>query len=137
MTKNRMELIRQIRKWLEEDTDDMLRERLRLFAQVLMGAEIDQVCGAKHGSRSPDRVNHRNGHRSRRWDTRVGTIDLMIPKPRKWTYFPAFLLELRRSSERALVNVIAKNYVKGVSTRRTEKLFETMGIVGNSKSQVS
>lgn len=137
MTKNRMELVGQIRKWLEEDADDMLREMLRLFAQVLMGAEADQQCGAEHGSRSPERVNHRNGYRSRRWDTRVGTIDLMIPKLRKGTYFPDFLLEPRRRSERALVNVIAESYVNGVSTRRTEKLIEAMGIAGISKSQVS
>ena len=64
MTKNRMELVRQIRKWLEEDADDMLREMLHLFAQVLMGAEADELCGAERGSRSPDRVNHRNGYRS-------------------------------------------------------------------------
>lgn len=132
-----MELVGQIRKWLEEDADDMLREMLRLFAQVLMGAEADQQCGAEHGSRSPERVNHRNGYRSRRWDTRVGTIDLMIPKLRKGTYFPDFLLEPRRRSERALVNVIAESYVNGVSTRRTEKLIEAMGIAGISKSQVS
>jgi transposase-like protein len=132
-----MELVRQIRKWLEEDADDMLREMLRLFARVLMGAEADQLCGAEHGARSPDRVNSRNGYRSRRWDTRVGTIDLMIPKLRKGAYFPDFLLEPRRRSERALVNVIAESYVNGVSTRRTEKLVEAMGIVGISKSQVS
>lgn len=132
-----MELVHQIRKWLEEDADDMLREMLRLFAQVLMGAEADQLCGAEHGSRNPDRVNHRNGYRGRRWDTRVGTIDLRIPKLRKGTYFPDFLLEPRRQSERALVNVIAESYVNGVSTRRMEKLVEAMGIVGISKSQVS
>ncbi len=137
MAKNRMELIRQIRKWLEEDADDMLQEMLRLFAQVLMGAEADELCGAERGARSPDRVNYRNGYRSRRWDTRVGTIDLMIPKLRKGTYFPDFLLEPRRRSERALVNVIAESYVNGVSTRKTEKLVEAMGIVGISKSQVS
>jgi putative transposase len=137
VTKNRMELVRQIRKWLEEDADDMLREMLRVFAQVLMGAEADHQCGAEHGSRSPERINHRNGYRSRRWDTRVGTIDLRIPKLRRGTYFPDFLLEPRRRSERALVNVIAESYVNGVSTRRTEKLVEAMGIVGISKSQVS
>ena len=137
MTKNRMELIRQIRKWLEEDADDMLREMLRVFAQVLMGAEADHQCGAEHGSRSPERINHRNGYRSRRWDTRVGTIDLKIPKLRRGTYFPDFLLEPRRRSERALVNVIAESYINGVSTRKTEKLVEAMGIVGISKSQVS
>lgn len=132
MTKNKMELVRQIRKWLEEDADDMLPEMLRLFAQVLMGADADQLCGAERGSRSPDRINHRNGYRPRRWDTRVGTIDLMIPKLRKGKYVPDFLFEPRRRSERALVNVIAESYVNGVSTRKTEKLVEAMVIVGIS-----
>jgi len=132
-----MELIGRIRKWLEEDADDVLLEMLGLFAQVLMGAEADQLCGAEHSSRSPDRVNHRNGYRGRRWDTRVGTIELSIPKLRKGSYFPHFLLEPRRRSERALVNVIAESYVNGVSTRRVEKLVEAMGISGISKSQVS
>ena len=74
MTSNRMKLIGEIRKWLEEDADDMLREMLRIFAEVLMSAEADQICGAEHGERSPDRVNQRNGYRSRRWDTRTGLV---------------------------------------------------------------
>lgn len=137
MATNRMKLIGQIRKWLEEDADDMLREMLRLFAETLMGAEADQQCGADRGTRSPDRVNHRNGYRERRWDTRVGTIDLKIPKLRRGSYFPHFLLEPRRRSERALVSVIAESYVNGVSTRKVEKLIEALGIAGISKSQVS
>ncbi len=137
MAKNRMELITDIRKWLEEDAGDVLREMLRLFAEALMSAEADQLCGAEHGTRSPDRVNHRNGYRDRRWDTRTGTIDLRIPRLRKGSYFPHFLLEPRRRSERALVSVIAESYVNGVSTRKVEKLAEAMGIIGLSKSQVS
>jgi transposase-like protein len=132
-----MELITDIRKWLEEDAGDVLREMLRLFAEALMSAEADQLCGAEHGTRSPDRVNHRNGYRDRRWDTRTGTIDLRIPRLRKGSYFPHFLLEPRRRSERALVSVIAESYVNGVSTRKVEKLAEAMGIIGLSKSQVS
>lgn len=137
MTTNRMKLIGEIRKWLEEDADDMLREMLRIFAEVLMSAEADQICGAEHGERSPDRVNQRNGYRGRRWDTRTGTIDLKIPKLRTGSYFPHFLLEPRRRSERALVSVIAESYVNGVSTRKVDKIVEAMGIVGISKSQVS
>jgi transposase-like protein len=134
---NRMKLIGEIRKWLEDDAADVLREMLRLFAESLMGAEADQMCGAEHGSRSPDRVNHRNGYRERRWDTRVGTIDLRIPKLRRGSYFPHFLLEPRRRSERALVSVIAECYVNGVSTRKVERLAEALGIVDISKSQVA
>jgi transposase-like protein len=132
-----MELIGEIRKWLVEDAGDMLQEMVRLVAETLMSAEANSLCGAEHGSRSPDRVNHRNGYRERRWDTRVGTIDLRIPKLRRGSYFPDFLLEPRRRSERAMVNVIAESYVNGVSTRKVEKLAVAMGIIGISKSQVS
>jgi len=137
VTTNRMKLVGEIRKWFEEDRDDLLREMLQLFAQVLMSAEVDQLCGAEQGARSPERVNHRNGYRERRWDTRVGTIDLRIPKLRHGSFFPHSLLEPRRRSERALTNVIAEAYVAGVSTRRVEHLVEALGIDGISKSQVS
>ena len=89
-----------------------------------MSAEVDAVCGAVHGERNPERVNHRNGFRTRRWDTRVGSIDLRIPKLRKGSYFPATLLEPRRRSEKALLNVVAESYVLGVSTRKVDRLVE-------------
>jgi transposase-like protein len=82
-------------------------------------------------------VNYRNGYRERRWDTRTGTIELAIPKLRQGSYFPEWLLERRRRSEQALVSVVATSYLLGVSTRRVEKLAETLGIKSLSKSQVS
>jgi len=126
-----------IRKQLEEAEPDLLRELLHDVVDRIMGAEVDALAGAAHGERTPGRTNRRNGYRERRWDTRVGTIDLRIPKLRKDSYFPDWLLEPRRRSERALTAVIAEAYVLGVSTRRVEELVQTLGIAGISKSQVS
>ena len=92
--------------------------------------------GAEYGERSPERVTQRNGYRSRAWDTRVGTMDLRIPKLREGSYFPS-LLEPRRRSERALLAVIQQAYVEGVSTRRVDDLVKALGCEGISKSQVS
>jgi transposase-like protein len=102
-----------------------------------MSAEADAICGAPYGERSPDRVNTRNGYRSHRFDTRVGTLSLEIPKLRSDSYYPDWLLEDRRRAERALIAVVAECYVKGVSTRRVDGLIRTLGIEGISKSQVS
>jgi transposase-like protein len=107
------------------------------FVQALMGAEADAVCGAEYGMRSEERTNTRNGYRHRDWDTRAGTIDLAIPKLRSGSYFPDWLLERRRRAEAALISVVATSYLLGVSTRRMEKLVETLGITRLSKSQVS
>jgi Transposase and inactivated derivatives len=126
-----------LRKQLEEADPDLLREMVRSFAETLMSADADEVCGAPYGTVSPDRVNRRNGYRTRRWDTRVGTIDLRIPKLREGTYFPDWLLDARTRAERAFVQCVAEAYVRGVSTRRVEGLVETLGIASLSKSQVS
>jgi len=126
-----------LRKHLEEADTDLLREIVRTFVQSLMSAEADAICGAPYGERSADRVNRRNGYRDRRFDTRAGTIDLAVPKLRAGSYFPGWLLEPRRRAERALVQVVAECYVKGVSTRRVDGLVKTLGIEGISKSQVS
>ena len=91
---------------------------------------------AGYNERSDDRLNSRNGHRARRWDTRAGTISLDIPKLRQGSYMPS-LLEPRRRAEQALVSVICQAYVEGVSTRRVDDLVRSMGIDGMSKSQVS
>jgi len=88
-------------------------------------------------SRSPDRQNRRNGYRTRRWDTRAGTIDLAIPKVRQGTYYPDWLLEPRRRAEKALVAAVCEAYVLGLSTRSVDTLVQTMGLAGMSKSQVS
>jgi transposase-like protein len=82
-------------------------------------------------------VNQRNGYRHRELDTRVGTIDVAIPKLRTGSYFPEWLLERRKRAESALVSVVATCYLLGVSTRRMDKLVQSLGITGLSKSQVS
>lgn len=122
---------------LAEASPDVLRELMSTFIQALMSAEADAVCGAGYGERSEERVNSRNGYRHRDFDTRVGTIDLAIPKLRSGSYFPEWLLERRKRAERALTSVVATCYLLGVSTRRMEKLVESLGVKGLSKSQVS
>lgn len=84
---------------------------------------MSELTGAAKGERAPDRrLTNRNGYRERRWDTRVGTIDLAIPKVRDGSYFPS-LLEPRRRAERALLPVVQEAYVAGGATdvpRRTD-----------------
>jgi putative transposase len=127
--------------WLHEQlaqaSPDLLRAMVATFAEALMGADADAVCGAPFGVRSEERTNTRNGYRRREWDTRAGSIELAIPKLRTGSYFPDWLLERRRRAEAALVSVVATSYLLGVSTRRMEKLVETLGITRLSKSQVS
>jgi len=122
---------------LERAEPDLLRAMLSNFVQALMSAETDAVCGAPYGARSSERTNSRNGYRTRDFDTRAGTIEVAIPKLREGSYFPDWLLERRKRAERALVRVVATSYLLGVSTRRMEKLVETLGISRLSKSQVS
>jgi putative transposase len=126
-----------LRKRLEAASPDLLREMLQAVVETVMGAEADLRRGAPHGARSAARVNHRNGYRAREWDTRVGTIELAIPKLRRGSYFPDWLLEPRRRAERALVAVVAESYVHGLSTRKVEDLVRALGIERLSKSQVS
>src|SRR5436190_19057897 len=127
--------------WLSEQlgqaSPDLLRQMITTFVQALMGAEADAVCGAEYGVRSDERTNTRNGYRRREWDTRAGTIELAIPKLRSGTYFPDWLLERRKRAEAALTTVVATSYLLGVSTRRMEKLVESLGITRLSRSQVS
>ena len=122
---------------LSQASPDLLRQMVQIFAEALMSADADAVCGAAYGQRSPDRRNIRNGYRWRGWDTRAGSIELAVPKLREGSYFPDWLLERRRRAESALVSVVATSYLLGVSTRRMEKLVQTLGITGLSKSQVS
>ena len=126
-----------LRKQLETDDNDLLRAMVCSFGEELMSAEANVVCGAGYGEVSADRINRRNGYRSRRWDTRVGSIDLKIPKLRTGSYFPDWLLDARTRSERAFIQVVTEAYVRGVSTRRVEGLVETLGVTSLSKSQVS
>ena len=126
-------------KQLEGDDGDvdLARAMLAAFAQTLMSAQASAVCGAGFNERSEERVNSRNGYRTRDWDTRVGTIELAVPKLREGTYYPDWLLVPRRRAEQALVAVIGQAYVEGVSTRRVDDLVKAMGIDGISSSQVS
>src|SRR5207245_4159077 len=86
--------------------------------------------------RATDRNGERNGYRDRAWDTRVGSIELRVPRVRDGGYYPA-LLEPRRRGERALVAVVQEAYVQGISTRRVDDLVKALGMSGISKSQVS
>jgi putative transposase len=133
MTATNMDL----KELLEKTADtDFLREMIGFTAQRLMELEVETLTGAAHGNRSADRLTHRNGYRSREWDTRAGTVELHIPKIRKGSYFPGFL-EPRRMGEKALSAVIQEAYIQGVSTRSVDNLVQAMGMTGISKSQVS
>ena len=125
-----------LRKQLDEG-DDSLKALLKQFAEQLMSADASAQCGADYRSRSEERVNSRNGYRMRQWDTRVGSIELAVPKLRHGSYFPSWLLEPRRRAEKALTAVVMEAYVQGVSTRRVEDLVQSLGIDRLSKSQVS
>jgi putative transposase len=103
---------------LASASPDLLREMIKSFAQQMMNAEVEQLCGAAYGEVSAGRVNSRNGYRRREWDTRAGTVELAIPKLRQGSYYPEWLLERRRRAERALATVVATSYLLGVSTRR-------------------
>jgi transposase-like protein len=122
---------------LTDASPDLMRHLLGTVINSLLSADADNVCGAEYGQSSPDRVNSRNGYRHRELDTRVGTIDVAIPKLRSGSYFPEWLLERRKRAEAALVSVVATCYLLGVSTRRMDKLVQTLGINSLSKSQVS
>lgn len=122
---------------LAEASPDLMREMLSTFIHSLLSAQADTVCGADYGTRSPERTNRRNGYRHRDFDTRVGTLDVAIPKLREGSYFPDWLLQRRRRAEAALTTVVATCYLLGVSTRRMDKLVQSLGITGLSKSQVS
>ena len=136
MVKQRMDLLELLRKRGMDGDVDFLREALRVLVDGIMDAEVSAQIGAEHGERSPERVTYRNGYRNRTWDTRVGTMELHIPKLREGSYFPS-LLEPRRRSEKALLSVIQQAYVEGVSTRRVDDLIKALGCDGISSSQVS
>jgi putative transposase len=122
---------------LAEASPDLMRSLLQSIINALLSADADAVVGAEYGCPSVSRAAQRNGYRHRPLDTRVGTIDAAIPKLRKGTYFPEWLLERRKRSEAALITVVADCYLAGVSTRRMDKLVKTLGIDSLSKSQVS
>jgi transposase-like protein len=122
---------------LAEASPDLMRSLLQTMINALLSADADAVVGAEYGRPTLGRTAQRNGYRHRDLDTRVGTIDVAIPKLRKGTYFPEWLLERRKRAETALITVVADCYLAGVSTRRMDKLVKTLGIDSLSKSQVS
>jgi putative transposase len=133
MTEDSMALVELAEK---HGNGDFLRELGQWTLQRLMELEAEGRCGAERHERSPERVNQRNGYRDRQLETRIGTMELRIPKLRTGTYYPSFL-EPRKASEQALVAVVQEAYVKGVSTRKVDDLVQALGMTGISKSQVS
>ncbi|PRZ34769.1 transposase-like protein [Antricoccus suffuscus] len=122
---------------LAQASPDLLRELMQMFINTLLWGQADTVCGADYGTRTEARTNRRNGYRHRDLDTRMGTLDVAVPKLREGTFFPDWLLQRRKRAEAALTSVVATCYLLGVSTRRMDKLVQTLGITGLSKSQVS
>ncbi|QCV96542.1 IS256 family transposase [Acidipropionibacterium acidipropionici] len=122
---------------LGQASPDLLRSLLATMINMLLSADADQVAGAEYGRPDPDRLVQRNGYRHRDLDTRVGTVDVAIPKLRQGSYFPEWLLERRKRAESAMITVVADAYLAGVSTRRMDKLVKQLGIDSLSKSQVS
>ena len=133
MSEDRMALVELLQKSGE---GDFLRAVAEAVLQMLMEADAEGLIGAGRHERSPERLNWRNGYRERTLDTRLGSLQLRIPKLRQGSYFPPFL-EPRKMAEKALVAVIQEAWIGGVSTRRVDELVQAMGLAGISKSQVS
>jgi putative transposase len=133
MTDERMALVDLLQK---SGDGDFLRAVAEAVLQILKEADVEGLIGAGRHERSADRLNYRNGYRERSLDTRLGSLQLRIPKLRQGSYFPPFL-EPRKTAEKALVTVIQEAWIGGVSTRRVDELVQAMGLSGISKSQVS
>lgn len=135
-TETNMTLGGAIGKILAEGNSDFLQEAIKAALTEIMAVEVGRLIGAERHERTDARQNQRNGYRERPFDTRVGTIDLQVPKLRTGSYFPSFL-EPRRRAEEALLSVVQEAYVNGVSTRKVEKLVQGLGVANLSKSEVS
>ncbi len=133
MTEDRLPLAELVAK---SGDADFLRSVAESVLQLVMEADVDGVIGASRFERSADRQTWRNGYRDRTLETRLGPLNLKIPKLRTGSYFPGFL-EPRRTVEKALVSVIQEAWIAGVSTRRVDELVQAMGMSGISKSSVS
>ena len=133
MTDDRMALMEALQK---ADDGNFLRSLAETVLQILMEADVDGLIGAGRYERSGERATWRNGYRDRSLDTRLGQLNLRIPKLRTGSYFPPFL-EARKTTEKALVSVIQEAWIAGVSTRKVDDLVQAMGLSGISKSQVS
>ena len=124
MTDDRMALAELLQK---SGDGDFLRAVAEAVLQILMEADVEGLIGAGRHERSADRLNYRNGYRERSLDTRLGSLQLRIPKLRQGSYFPPFL-EPRKTAEKALVTVIQEAWIGGVSTRRVDELVQAMGL---------
>ncbi len=133
MTEDRLPLAELLQK---AGDGDFLRAVAEAVLQLLMETDVEGLIGAGRHEHSPDRLNWRNGYRDRTLDTRLGQLQLRVPKLRQGSYFPPFL-EPRKTSEKALVAVIQEAWIGGVSTRRVDELVQAMGLAGISKSTVS
>jgi len=136
MTDNIMTLIDYLRKIGMQADLDFCREAAQYFGQKIIDLEAEEVIGAKKHERTDSQTNHRNGTQDRKLDTRVGELDLKIPKLRKGSFFPS-ILERRSRVEDALLTVAQEAYVQGISTRKMRKLFRAFGLPGIDKSKVS
>jgi len=137
MTENvTMTLLKHLRQLGVEDDVDFLREAIQVLMQTLIELEVGEQIGAGLYERNEARTTQRNGYRERCYETRVGEIDLRIPKLRQGTYFPS-LLEPRKRSEKALLAVVQQAYSEGVSTRKVDDLVQALGLSGMDKSKVS
>lgn len=138
MAKDRIDRNELADKLIETATaaEDPLRAMAEMIADFVMEAEVTQKIGAEPHERSEERTGYRNGHRERRWDTRLGTLSLKVPKVREGGYVPSFI-EHRKRSEQALISVIQEAVVQGVSTRKIESVLAEFGIAGVSAGQVS
>jgi transposase-like protein len=125
-----------LRKAMIEQDADFLKEGVRVLSQALMEVEVEQHVGAAPHERTAGRTGQRNGYRQRSWDTRVGTVELKVPRVRDGGYFPS-LLQPRRKAERALAAVVQEAYVHGVCTRKVDELVKALGMGGISKSLMS
>jgi len=132
----RIGLAQLLRKAQVEGDADFLKEGVRALSQAIMEMEVEEHIGAARHERSSGRIGQRNGYRQRLWDTRVGAVELSVPRARDSSYFPS-LLEPRRRAERALSAVVQEAYVHGVSTQKVDELVKALGMGGISKSRVS
>ena len=133
MTEDRLALVELMEK---AGAADFLRAVAEAVLQLLMETDVEGLIGAGRHERAPERLNYRNGYRDRSLDTRLGQLQLRVPKLRQGSYFPPFL-EPRKMAEKALIAVIQEAWIGGVSTRRVDDLVQAMGLSGLSKSQVS
>ena len=136
MANDSMPFLELLRKQGQGEDFDFVRQAVLTVAQAFIEAEVQSRTGADKHERTEDRKTYRNGYRTRDWDTRVGTLQLKIPKLREGSFLPS-LIEPRRRAEKALVAIVQEAYISGVSTRKVEDLVQALGIESMDKNRVS